>query len=108
MVDYKQILRLRAEGVSQRGIADVLGCSRNTVAAVFAAATTAGVGFGEVAELGADEVRKLLLGAPWRLSPAPQCTQRAGLALQGGEGPAVGADGVQRLDLVQEVLQDQR
>ena len=36
MVDYKQILRLRAEGVSQRGIADALGCSRNTVAAVFA------------------------------------------------------------------------
>ena len=25
MVDYKQILRLRAEGVSQRGIAEVLG-----------------------------------------------------------------------------------
>jgi hypothetical protein len=44
MVDYKQILRLRAEGVSQRGIADVLGCSRNTVAAVFAAATAAGIG----------------------------------------------------------------
>ena len=39
MVDYKQILRLRAEGMSQRGIADVMGCSRNTVAAVFAAAT---------------------------------------------------------------------
>ncbi len=50
MVDYKQILRLRAEGVSQRGIADALGCSRNTVAAVFAAANTAGVGFGQVAE----------------------------------------------------------
>ena len=61
MVDYKQILRLRAEGVSQRGIADVLGCSRNTVAAVFAAANAAGVGFGEVADLGADEVRHLLL-----------------------------------------------
>jgi transposase len=64
MVDYKQILRLRAEGVSQRGIADVLGCSRNTVAAVFASANTAGVGFGELAELGADEVRKLLLPDP--------------------------------------------
>lgn len=64
MVDYKQVLRLRAEGVSQRGIADTLGCSRNTVAAVFAAATTAGVGFGEVAELGADEVRRLLLPDP--------------------------------------------
>lgn len=61
MVDYKQILRLRAEGVSQRGIADVLGCSRNTVAAVFAAANAAGIGFEEVADLAADEVRRLLL-----------------------------------------------
>jgi transposase len=66
MVDYKQILRLRAEGVSQRGIADVLGCSRNTVAAVFAAASSVGVGFGEVADLAADEVRRLLLGEPVR------------------------------------------
>ena len=38
MVDYKKILLLYAGGVSQRGIADVLGCSRNTVAAVVAAA----------------------------------------------------------------------
>jgi len=67
MVDYKHILRLRAEGVSQRGIADVLGCSRNTVAAVFAAASAAGIGFEEVADLGADEVRHRLLPEP---SPA--------------------------------------
>lgn len=66
MVDYKQTLRLRAEGVSQRGIADVLGCSRNTVAAVFAAASAAGIGFGEVADLAADEVRHLLLPEPVR------------------------------------------
>ncbi len=66
MVDYKQILRLRAEGVSQRGIADALGCSRNTVAAVFTAANSAGVGFGQVADLGADEVRTLLLPEPAR------------------------------------------
>ena len=45
MVDCKGVLRLRAEGVSQRGIADVLGCSRNTVAAIFAAASSTGVGF---------------------------------------------------------------
>lgn len=64
MVDYKEVLRLRAEGVSQRGIADVLGCSRNTVAAVFAAANSAGVGFGEVADLAVDEVRHLLLPEP--------------------------------------------
>jgi biotin operon repressor len=64
MVDYKQILRLRAEGVSQRGIADVLGCSRNMVAAVFAAATAAGMSFKEVADLGASEVRCRLLPEP--------------------------------------------
>ena len=64
MVDYKEVLRLRAEGVSQRGIADVLGCSRNTVAAVFAAAASVGVGFGEVADLAVDEVRHLLLPEP--------------------------------------------
>jgi transcriptional regulator with XRE-family HTH domain len=51
MVDYKRILRLRAEGVSQRGIADVMGCSRNTVAAVFTAANAAGIGFDQVADL---------------------------------------------------------
>lgn len=50
MVDYKRILQLRAEGVSQRGIADALGCSRNTVAGAFTAADSAGVGFGQVAE----------------------------------------------------------
>ena len=66
MVDYKQILRLRAEGVSQRGIADALGCSRNTIAAVFAAANGAGIGFGQVADLAADEVRNLLLPEPVR------------------------------------------
>lgn len=64
MVDYKQILRLRAEGVSQRGIAEALGCSRNTVAAVFTAANAAGVGFEQVADLGADEVRNMLLPEP--------------------------------------------
>ena len=64
MADYKQILRLRAEGVSQRGIAEALGCSRNTVAAVFTAANSAGVGFEQVADLGADEVRNMLLPEP--------------------------------------------
>lgn len=62
-----QILRLRAEGVSQRGIAELLGCSRNTVSSVFVAATAAGVGFGEVADLAAEEVR----------CQAPRCTPGA-------------------------------
>ena len=51
-------------GVSQRGIADVLGCSRNTVSAVFTAADAAGIGFERVPDLGADEVRHLLLPEP--------------------------------------------
>ena len=71
MVDYKRILRLRAEGVSQRGIADVMGCSRNTVAAVFAAANTAGIGFEQVADLAADEVRHLLLPEPVKADSGP-------------------------------------
>ncbi|MDR2253375.1 MAG: IS21 family transposase [Bifidobacteriaceae bacterium] len=62
MVDYKRILQLRAEGVSQRGIADVLGCSRNTVAAAFLAARTRGVGWEDVAGLDSGEARRLLLG----------------------------------------------
>uniref|UniRef100_UPI00195E98D7 hypothetical protein n=1 Tax=Mycobacterium TaxID=1763 RepID=UPI00195E98D7 len=57
---------IHARKAHQRGIADVLGCSRNTVASVFAAATAAGVGFGEVADLAADEVRHRLLPAPIR------------------------------------------
>jgi transcriptional regulator with XRE-family HTH domain len=67
MVDYKRILRLRAEGVSQRGIADVMGCSRNTVAAVFSAANAASIGFEQVTDLAADEVRRLLLPEPVRV-----------------------------------------
>ena len=64
MVDYKQILRLRAEGVSQRGIADVLGCSRNTVAAAFQAARTKGVVWEDAAGLDSGEARRLLFGEP--------------------------------------------
>lgn len=40
-----------------------MGCSRNTVAAVFAAAAGAGVGFGQVTGLAANEVGNLLLPA---------------------------------------------
>ena len=80
MVDYKRILQLRAEGVSQRGIADALGCSRNTVAGAFTAADSAGVGFGQVADLGADEVRHLLLPEPVRPDSgrAVECSRKNG------------------------------
>ncbi|MDR0284829.1 MAG: IS21 family transposase, partial [Propionibacteriaceae bacterium] len=64
MVDYGRIVRLAGEGVSQRGIADVLGCSRNTVAGVFAAVRAAGIGWEEAAGLGVDGVRRLVLGEP--------------------------------------------
>jgi transposase len=65
-VDYKRILQLKAEDVSQRGIADVLGCSRNTVASALAAAEAAGLTWDGAAERDGAEVRRLLLGAPRR------------------------------------------
>jgi orotate phosphoribosyltransferase-like protein len=47
--DYKQILRLRSEGVSGRAIADVLGYSRNTVQAVLGAADAEQIAWQDVA-----------------------------------------------------------
>lgn len=61
MVDYKRVLQLAAAGVSQRGIADALSCSRNTVATVLAAAKTAGIAYDAVADLDPAEVRARLL-----------------------------------------------
>jgi transposase len=60
-VDYKRILQLRAEGVSMRGIADVVGCARNTVAAVGAAADLEGIVWADVAGLDSGAVRRLVL-----------------------------------------------
>jgi transposase len=61
VVDYKKILQLDAAGVSQRGIADVLSCSRNTVSAVLSTATTKGVAYDAVAGLEPAKVRAMLL-----------------------------------------------
>jgi len=61
VVDYKRILQLDAAGVSQRGIADVLSCSRNTVAAVLGAAVAQGVGFDAMAGMEPAVVRAMLL-----------------------------------------------
>ena len=61
-VDYKKVLQLDAAGVSQRGIADVVSCSRNTVAVVLAAATSRGVVYDDVAGMEPAAVRELLLG----------------------------------------------
>jgi transposase len=69
MVDYKRILLLRSENVSQRGIAEVLGCSRNTVASVFAAAVAKGIVWEAVAGLDETEVRHLLLPEPTGREP---------------------------------------
>jgi transposase len=60
VIDYKRILQLRAEDVSQRAIAEALRCSRNTVASVLMAATEQGLGFLEVAPLDNSEIRHLL------------------------------------------------
>jgi transposase len=60
MVDYRRILQLRSEDISQRGIAEALRCSRNTVAAVFAQADVQGISFDEVASLDNGEIRDLL------------------------------------------------
>ncbi len=64
MVDYRRIVLLAGEGVSQRGIADAVGCSRNTVAGLFAAVGAAGLSWEEAAGLDGDEVRRLVLGDP--------------------------------------------
>jgi transposase len=74
MVDYKRIVQLDAVGVSGRGIAEVLECSRNTVAAVLGAARARGVVWEQVAGLDPGEVRGLLLGdrpdrVPSRVAP---------------------------------------
>ncbi|MCL1897869.1 MAG: IS21 family transposase [Micrococcales bacterium] len=60
MIDYKRILRLDAVGVSGRGIAEALGCSRNTVAAALGAAKTLNIVYEQVANLDADQVRHRL------------------------------------------------
>jgi hypothetical protein len=68
VVDYKKILQLDAAGVSQRGIADVLSCSRNTVASVLSTATTRGVAYDAVAGMEPAQVRAMLLGEQTRES----------------------------------------
>ena len=66
-VDYKKILQLEAAGVSQRGIADVLSCSRNTVAVVVSTAKTRGVVYDDIAGVEPAQVRALLAGETERV-----------------------------------------
>jgi transposase len=67
-VDYKKILQLDAAGVSQRGIADVLSCSRNTVAGVVSTAKTRGIVYDDVAGLEPTQVRAMFLDGGERVS----------------------------------------
>lgn len=59
-VDYKRILQLDALGVSQRGIAEVVPCSRNTVSVVLRTAAEHGVTFEDVKGLDPAQVRARL------------------------------------------------
>jgi transposase len=61
MVDYKKILQLHALGVPQRGIADALGCARNTVMTVLASAKRHGITYSAIAGKEPAEVRAMLL-----------------------------------------------
>jgi transposase len=67
-VDYKKILQLEAAGVSQRGIADVLSCSRNTIAVVLSTARSRGVVYDDIAGMEPAGVRTLLAGETERVS----------------------------------------
>jgi len=59
VVDYKKILQLDAAGVTGRGIADVLSCSRNTVASVLRTAEVRGVVYDDIAGMEPAAVREL-------------------------------------------------
>lgn len=59
MTQYRQILRLHSQGISQRSIAQSCGCSRNTVAAVLQRASAANLTWPLDAETDADLERLL-------------------------------------------------
>lgn len=64
VVDYKRVLQLHSLGVSNRGIAEAMGCSRNTVERVLRAAAEKGATAQAVVGLDSSAVRELLLGEP--------------------------------------------
>jgi hypothetical protein len=51
MTGYREILRLSAQGISQRSIANSCQCSRNTVAKVLRQAGQEGMEWGKVRDL---------------------------------------------------------
>lgn len=60
MTDYKEILRLRALGLSKQAIATSIGCSRNTVRSALAAAEANGVTWENSRGTGNEALRKRL------------------------------------------------
>lgn len=62
MTEYREILRLHHQGISQRGIAASCGCSRNTVRDVVALAQARGVGWPLGAEMTDGKLHQMLRG----------------------------------------------
>lgn len=60
MTDYREILRLHSQGISQRGIATSCECSRNTVSSVINKALDADITWPLPAVMSDDDLRKAL------------------------------------------------
>ncbi len=60
MTEYREILRLSSQGISQRGIAKSCGCSRNTVSKVLAQAQQRNVEWKSILDLSDEDVEKML------------------------------------------------
>ena len=63
MTDYREILRLSSQGISQRGIAASCNCSRNTVSKVLTQATEVGVSWPLKGDMTNGELHELLFGS---------------------------------------------
>lgn len=60
MINYREILRLHSQGISQRGIAASCQCSRNTVSAVIQRADECGIAWPFKKELSDSELQDLM------------------------------------------------
>jgi transposase len=66
MTSYREILRLSAQGISQRSIAHSCGCSRNTVARVLAQAQQKQIEWRDIRDLSEGELSQRLAFNPSR------------------------------------------
>jgi transposase len=75
MTSYREILRLLAQGISQRSIAKSCGCSRNTVARVLSLAQQNQIEWSKVRELTDGDLYNLLFPNPLQscLRKVPDC-----------------------------------